>query len=218
MEGSGLEWEHLALRHSFSRLTVLDLDVGPSTSKFYKESHGWLLPDVASLLRLEHLSLKQLAFWPMSLSVLSTLTSLRLLHVLSSVQSAQDFSCLPQITSLQFCQASHKLVTITMPQGGLVALKVLNLHSCCRVMGLDAAIQLTAVKLSEFEYQHGLCSGLPAYHIFRKILCLGFFLMANAMHCLSNGSITLASIPSAYHWLSHQICQSSFQFCKSLMT
>lgn len=155
MAGPGLEWEQLALMSCLSRLTVLDLDLGPSTSNSYKDSHEWLLFDVATLPSLEQLILQQLAVQPMSLSLLSELTTLRLLYVISSVRSAQDFSCLPQITSLQFCQASHKLVTITLPQGDLVALKVLNLNSCCRVMGLDAATQLTAIQVSGYQYSHG---------------------------------------------------------------
>ncbi len=168
MAGPGLEWEHLALMRYFRRLTVLDLDLGPPTSNSYKDSHEYLLPGVASLPRLEHLILKQLVVWPTSLSVLSELTTLRLLYVISSVRSAQDFSCLPQITSLQFCQASHKLVTITMPQGDLVALKVLNLNSCCRVIRCSDTVDC----YTGFSTNMELCSGLPAYHIFRKFLCL----------------------------------------------
>lgn len=155
MAGPVVEWEQLALMSCLSRLTVLDLGLGPSTSNSYNESHEWLFFDVATLPRLEQLTLRQLAVRPRSLSVLSELTTLRLLYVISSVRSAQDFSCLPQITSLQFCQASHKLVTITLPQGDLVALKVLNLNSCCRVMGLDAATQLTAIQVSGYQYSHG---------------------------------------------------------------
>ncbi len=184
MAGPGLEWGQLALMSSFSQLTVLDLDLGPSTSNSYKDSHEWLLPDVATLPRLEQLILQQLAIRPKSFSVLSELTTLRLLHVISSVRSTQDFSCLPQITSLHFCQASQKLGTIKLPQGGLVALKVLNLNSCCRAKGLDAATQLPAIQFSGYQYQrvtvqwptslphlqeifvsgwtlHGLCHALP---------------------------------------------------------
>jgi len=173
MAGPGLELEQLALMCTFSRLTVLDLDLGPSTSNSYNESHEWLLFDVATLPRLEQLILQQLAVRPMSLSVLSELTTLRLLYVISSVGSAQDFSCLPQITSLQFCQASHKLVTITLPQGDLVALKVLNLNSCCRVMGLDAATQLTAIQVSGYQYSHGTVQWPTSLPHLQEILVSG---------------------------------------------
>jgi len=176
MAGPGLGWEHLALMGYFSRLTVLDLELGPSTSNSYNDSHEWLLPDVASLPRLEHLILKRLAVRPTSLSVLSELATLRLLHVISSVQSVQDFSCLPQVMSLQFCQASHKLVTIKMPQGDLVALKVLNLNSPCRVMGLDAAKQLTAIQVSQFQYQNGTMQRPTSLPHLQEIFVSGFYL------------------------------------------
>lgn len=84
--GPGLEWEQLAVMNCLSRLTMLDLGLGPSTSNSYNESHEWLLFDVATLPRLEQLTLRQLAVRPRSLSVLSELTTLRLLYVISSVR------------------------------------------------------------------------------------------------------------------------------------
>jgi len=81
---------------------------------------------------------------------------------------------LPQVMSLQFCQASHKLVTIKMPQGDLVALKVLNLNSPCRVMGLDAAKQLTAIQVSEFQYQHGTMQRPTSLPHLQEIFVSGF--------------------------------------------
>ena len=145
--GPGLESCCLHTVSRLTRLTCLELDMGPSPLWGHLDDHDRLVASLPNLLQLHRLRLFSLATQTGSLSVLCQIGHLQQLFVTSHNLVPQSFIALTQIEDLGFQHEGNAVVELTLPSGNQVMLQNLRLLTPCNISHLDAASQLQSISI-----------------------------------------------------------------------